>query len=415
MGLPAGYSAALGRLTSGILRTVDGLATSDDPVFVELEASRVIGTLELDPIRTLDDRLALVEPLLGRLAARHTPDALVLAIGLRALLPDPWRSFAETVIAELEGRGVTRPAWTDLVGRATFEAAWAWTDEFGDQDMIVASFRYPGSDPHGISLTADHNFQGLFRQAAVGPDPDRLRQIWFETAQVPLRPITASDLATRWAAGTYWYRAYIDPPVYDSVPPLMALLEARAAALPKPRAQKEAEPMTDRERSELIDRFLASAPAVEAGLQPEPDGPDEFLVDRLLDFRENHAEGNVLRWSPIVVEIALLDWTPRKMILEADDIDRLPQVLRAFVRFAGPQTGLADEDVAETLAAIDQFEPQFRDMMARGEAAGPAARIARQMAIDGVDVTDAAAVERWIDEFNRRPLTERDDILGPLG
>jgi hypothetical protein len=34
------------------------------------------------------------------------------------------------------------------------------------------------------------------------------------------------------------------------------------------------------------------------------------------------------------------------------------------------------------------------------------------MAAAGVDLGDGAAVAAWIDEFNRRPVDERDEVLG---
>jgi hypothetical protein len=33
---------------------------------------------------------------------------------------------------------------------------------------------------------------------------------------------------------------------------------------------------------------------------------------------------------------------------------------------------------------------------------------------DGVDFEDPAAVKRWIDDFNRGSIEDRDDVLGPL-
>jgi hypothetical protein len=399
-------------VTSAVLRTIDGLASAADPLDAEIEASRIISLLELDPSGSMDERMALVERLLISLGRRKTPDALALALGLRYLLPAPWTSIADAAANKLTTDGVVPPAWSDEVGGARFEAAWAWTDEFGDQDLIVAAFRYPGRSPHGIRVMADHNFNGLFRQAAIDPDPDSVRQHVSETIGSPLRPITGRDLSTRWAAGTTWYRRYLDAPVYEDVPPLMALLEARARALPAPDAESEPEPMSDDDRSALTDRFLTSAHADEAGLSADPEGRDAVIVDHLIEFRENHGEGDPLRWSPIVVEICLLDWMPRKALLEAGEVEALPTALRAFVRFAAGDKRLAAEHVAETLAAIDAFEPQFRAAMRDDAQAGPAKALARKMVDEGIDLQDPEALQRWIDDFNRRPIEERGRIIG---
>ena len=114
-----------------------------------------------------------------------------------------------------------------------------------------------------------------------------------------------------------------------------------------------------------------------------------------------------------MVEICLLDWVPRKVILDAREVDALPTVLRAFVRFAADQKGLAAADVAETLSAVDTFESQFREAMADDNQAGAGKALARQMLADGVDLDDPVELQRWIDDFNDRPIEERDDVLGP--
>ena len=303
--------------------------------------------LETDPGERPERRLEIVDQLLDSLATRTTVGSLAVALALASVLPEPWSTHARSVATTLAATGLAVPAWAPAAGRARFVEGWAMTDEFGDQDLIVASFQHPGHAAHAISLTADHNFNGLFRQAAVGVDAELIRSTWGKVSSIPLRPITARDLSGRWAAGTVWYRRYLDPPVYDQVPHLMALLEARASALPTPPEPAEAEELTDEARQDLTDRFLSSPFA--ASLAARSDETTELVVDHLIEFRANHGEGDLLRWSPIVVEIALVDWLPRKAVLGEDEIDALPDVLRAFVSYAAAEKGLADDDLAETL------------------------------------------------------------------
>ncbi len=394
------------------MRSVKGLAGPTDPIVAEIEASRIIDLLGPDRNGRLEDRMMLAEALLEGLPSKRTADALALSIALSTILDEPWAAMARDGADRLRAAGVQDPAWANSIGTATFEAAWGWTDELGDQDMIVASFRHDGHPPHGFSLMADHNFHGLFRQAGAARDPEVLRDAWFKTSGVPLRPMTALDLAGRWAAGTEWFRMYLDPPVYEGVAELMPLLEARARLLPTPQPKPEPEPMSEEERDAWFVRFAGASAGRAAAIDPDPEGMDRFIVEWLLDYRENHGEGDVLRWSPIVCEIGLMDWLPRKATLDDGAIDRLPSVLRALVRFAATERGLADEHRDETLEAVDQFESPFREAMADVDAGGPAKRIAAAMARAGVDVMDPEAVARWIDDFNGRPLAERDEVLG---
>lgn len=76
---------------------------------------------------------------------------------------------------------------------------------------------------------------------------------------------------------------------------------------------------------------------------------------------------------------------------------------------------LRTELVTETLDAIDQFEPEFLDAMSDESRAGPAKSIVAAMQRDGVDIADPAALDRWIEEFNKRPFAERDSELGLQG
>ncbi len=59
------------------------------------------------------------------------------------------------------------------------------------------------------------------------------------------------------------------------------------------------------------------------------------------------------------------------------------------------------------VAAVDEFEPAYRKAMHDSTRAGPAKSIATLMVSDGVDLTDADAVQEWIEAFNERPEDER--------
>jgi hypothetical protein len=170
--------------------------------------------------------------------------------------------------------------------------------------------------------------------------------------------------------------------------------------------------LTEEDRRALLDAFLASPFA--AALSQTHAVVADLVADHILDFRAGHGEGDLLRWSPIVVEIAMLDWLPRKALLNVAEIDALPDVLRAFVRFAAEQRSLADSDLDEILTAIAEFEPEFRSAAADPVEFGWGKRLAQQMQRDGVDMTDERATQDWIEAFNALSVAERDEILGPM-
>lgn len=86
-------------------------------------------------------------------------------------------------------------------------------------------------------------------------------------------------------------------------------------------------------------------------------------------------------------------------------------MLRAWVRFALTKRGLEERWIAETEHAVARFEGPFRQAMTDQGEFGPAKVLGHAMLADGVDLTDQAAIDRWIDGFNARPLAERDALL----
>jgi hypothetical protein len=149
----------------------------------------------------------------------------------------------------------------------------------------------------------------------------------------------------------------------------------------------------EEERAEIVDAFVASREA--AGLQEAAD-----LVRLFVDYACDYGAGDPLRWSPIAVEILLADWLPRKAILEPDEVDVLPEVLRRFVRHAARRKGIADDVFAETLETVDRFAPDFAAGMADDDRAGPANELGLALRAAGVDLADEAAIQAFIDARN---------------
>ena len=189
-----------------------------------------------------------------------------------------------------------------------------------------------------------------------------------------------------------------EPPVTDELRSLLPLVSKRLLDLPSPRPI-ERKLMSQTARDKLYTRFRRSEPGRELGR-------DTSLVRALIDYGADQFD-DVLHWSPIVVELVLTDWFPRKFTLDDSDIERLPIVLRAWLRFTGTERDLSGSAIAEMVAAVDEFEPVYRKAMHDPAQAGPAKSIVTLMVSEGVDLTDAEAVQRWIDAFNERPEDER--------
>lgn len=164
----------------------------------------------------------------------------------------------------------------------------------------------------------------------------------------------------------------------------------------------------DQARDAIVAEFLASGSAAS---HDEAD----VIVSHCLDYLCDYLGEDPFRWSPIVVEQFLLDYLPRKVQLGLRTVAQVPSVLRAWVRFALTKRGLEERWIVETEKAVDQNGKEFRRAMTDVGHFGPAKLLANAIIGDGVDPLDQAAVDRWVAEFNARPLEERDALLGRLG
>ena len=98
-----------------------------------------------------------------------------------------------------------------------------------------------------------------------------------------------------------------------------------------------------------------------------------------------------------------------------DEIEALPAVLTAWVRFALIKRGLEEPFVDEAVQAVDDCAEEFRGAMADESNFGPGKSLFQALTADGVDVLDQDAVDAWLRDFNARPEEERLGFFGRLG
>jgi hypothetical protein len=126
----------------------------------------------------------------------------------------------------------------------------------------------------------------------------------------------------------------------------------------------------------LTDRFFASVYA--AGLD---DADHRALLESILWFGTDYGPGDPLRWSPVAVEILLVDWIPRKIVADVAYLAKAPDLLRAFIRFCHHERKIRPALTDETLAAVDEYEPEYQQIIASPRPQGPAALLAAMGAL----------------------------------
>jgi hypothetical protein len=78
----------------------------------------------------------------------------------------------------------------------------------------------------------------------------------------------------------------------------------------------------------------------------------------------------------------LADRIPRKIVADVDYLAKAPGLLRAFVRFCHHERGIRAELTDETLAAVDEYEPEYQQAIRSPRPQGPMALLAAMGALD---------------------------------
>ena len=381
-----------------------GLADEPSPVVAEALASSLFAQWMGAELTDADPVLVLGAGMVDFLARDASPDALALLCALYAVDPMVIELDCARAMRALVDAGVRKPVWFDLVGQARFERAWVATDVFDDQDFLVGRFSYDGEAAHDLCVLVDHNILHIAKDVGLAPGSADMRSQWQALDGMHITDLDAQAYSDRLGDALDSLEQVWEPPVTEDLRSLIPLVSRRLMSLPSPRPIKR-KPMSQTARDKLYTRFRRSEPGRELGR-------DTSLVRALIDFGADQFD-DALHWSPIVVELCLADWFPRKYTLDDADIDRLLVVLRAWLRFTATERGLMDASAAEMLAAVDEFEPVYRDAMHDPALAGPAKSIVTLMMSEGVDMTDTQAIQDWIEAFNERPEDERFGLEEP--
>ncbi|RCG25045.1 hypothetical protein DQ384_32375 [Sphaerisporangium album] len=373
------------------------------PLDAELMVSDMLGAWWGRRLRRGDVEEFLGEGLVDYAAKAGTPAALTLLVAVAYLGTARQAAKAEGAALALMESDVARPRWAERVGAVKPQGCYVSRDAYGDQDTVVCTFAYrgvprtapaaveaaaegaqepkgdagpqgPAEDPHALVVIVDYNMRGMARDAWVSSQVDTLlEKAGIEAAGNPmlrfeeLEPQQARALlefAMKATAETLGRRRSTNV-VSDSYSAYHAFARARIKALPPGRKRpaplfSEAPYSRDR-RAMLAAEFLASDAAEHLS---DPSAASR-CADHIIDYGCDQDFNRPLRVSPTKCETFLLDWLPRKVLLDPAEQDAMPHVLLSWVRFAAPRTGLPDEGLRATLDAVyeamGRFTEAYRD------------------------------------------------------
>ena len=119
-----------------------------------------------------------------------------------------------------------------------------------------------------------------------------------------------------------------------------------------------------------------------------------YIGEWLVRFGCETGTGDPLRWSPVSVEMLLVDWYPRNVFDPPDLMQRVPDLVKAFVRFAHDRRHIPPYLTEETVAAVERWTPVYLDAAMRA-GRSPRDSVARMIRVAaGVDADD----ETWEDD-----------------
>ena len=282
----------------------------------------------------------------------------------------------------LAERGDRLPEWLARLGEAEVYRAQEMVHILGDGDNVHVAVRFAG----GAELTAvvyiDHNMGTLVKDAFVVPeslaelevfmrtkvdDPDT---VWRAISTWPT-PGSGSPKRSNWRRG----------PCHRSRPtPGRCAARSSSGSLGRcPRAGSATcgREWNERDQQQLADRFFDSPFGA-----PLDDADHRGLLESVIWFGTDYGPGDPLRWSPVAVEIIMVDWIPRKLVADTAYLSKAPDLLRAFVRFCHADRKIRTELTRDTLAAVDLYEPEYQRTIRSSRPQGPMALLAAMGAID---------------------------------
>ena len=271
--------------------------------------------------------------------------------------------LAARIDAVLAERRHPLPDWLVGLGRARIEPdVWFLTHVLGDGDDYLIGVTLPSGHALSALVYVDHNLGGVVKDAFVVPETLEDLAIRMGTMlEDEDQSLTRTDPATARAAVEAAIKSgsQLYPPLTsDSWPMCRPVVEWMVRMLPAGGVAPQWREWSDKEIAAILGAFFSSSYGASL------DQADErSLLESVLWFATSYASGDPYRWSPVTVEMLLLDWFPRKVIADRPYLEKLPQVLRAFIDYCHQREGIRPELTMETLAAVDQHETEYRQLI----------------------------------------------------
>jgi hypothetical protein len=395
------------RVIASLCREAAGLGSAFE---AELWASHLLGLWWPPPLGADNaaSELGAGRPIVQGLAAAGGPGALAALLAIGEVSEGELGSIASSQADRLARAGVAPPSWAEAIERAEVLGTAAMRERiFEDGETIFIEARHADSDEvHAIGIYIDHNLGGMAKDLLVADSIESVRRA-IEAKPPPdgeivLEAIAEGDACERVHQAMELTDATLDTPVGEDYASLRAVALLRADELrPVPRGEGREMEVSARKRARLLADFLASPEG--AAIEAESD-PAE-VIRLAIDFCADYVDGRPLRWSPVLVELFMADWLPRKLLAEREMFEAVPDALEAWVRHAGRLRGIPAGAIELTVDAIGEWT---EDMLRRSEDpdhGGPGKQLLMAALEAGVQPDDKNGMDTFIAGWNARSLS----------
>jgi hypothetical protein len=378
------------------------LPADEEALVVELWASHLWSVFEGQELVGHDVLAMFGGGLISHAAAHPSAESRRVLRALAAVAPTPYGLRAAAAAERMTAFPDT--PWAATLAEAVVpDEAWLGYDPVDDDGVNVMVGFDGARGHHTVGIYVDHNLGGMAKDAFVVPVTiaEVLAKLRTDDDSAEYRRVELAEAAARCRAAFEVTDLSWDPPVSDDLLHLRAVVAARLRALPGGGRAPVRDEVDEDGRDQLVSDFLASDEivALVAAGRVEASAA-ELLAANIVTYALDYVEGALLRFSPVMVELFCCDWAPRKIAADVDTFAVLPDVLRAWIRFAGQRRGIPEAAIDDTVEAVDEHVEEMLEAAADPESWGPAKTVVQEMLAQGVDMDDEAAVESFIDRLN---------------
>jgi hypothetical protein len=313
-----------------VLRRFRPLLEEEDPLNAEMATSQLLSRAEP----------GFVADVTAYAARKATPVALAMLRVLQMLArAEDERSSARSAAELVAARGTSEPPWWGALESVTLVQSVQIADIYGDEVTVVLLFARSGKQ-HALAFVIDFNLVGQpVVEILLPPDAaghlDDLREECASSDVLELAEISPQRARRLIENG-------LRAPDLEVDTSGIAFALARLRLMPPPEPAPVPREYSAAEREAIVSEFFAEADGVV---------DTEFnraYIRAIVDFGCDDDSGRPLRIGPGKLETLFAEVVP-----PADD-DVAPDVLRAWVRWAGTKSELPEPAIVGLLAALDE-------------------------------------------------------------